>query len=503
MKEFINKTVNFTRIEFWAATTIFIFAVFFLITNALGNDWTSVRNSSGNTRIPFDYYFSSKLIRYSIFYIAFLLLNFIIVPRLIRKEALGLNILSIILILIVMGLVFGATNTYLKQFLLPGYQSNQVTHTSIIQNSFLYAAWLLLLMGFYSVIKYASLYLLTHAEIIQSKYRFVAPGSLAALIFWMITMFLLLATSREEEINATWGIIIPSAIILYSYSFYRLIPRSLNKKKPFRSYLGKTLLVLIIAFLPVFALGTLLINNPEGGTAISLFNSAVQLLITMPLTWVLYKKQMRGNEEIYSLKKELGQSHANFDFLRSQINPHFLFNALNTIYGTAIQEKAERTSEGVEKLGDMMRFMLQENMQEKISLSREIDYLNNYISLQKLRTDANPDIKIEAEIEQQVNIIQIAPMLLIPFVENAFKHGISFREPSYITITLEVRDNTLYFDVCNSKHVRQDNDPEQNSNGIGLSNVKQRLRLLYPDKHELVIRETKKDFFVHLTLKLS
>ena len=73
----------------------------------------------------------------------------------------------------------------------------------------------------------------------------------------------------------------------------------------------------------------------------------------------------------------------------------------------------------------------------------------------------------------------------------------------YITITLEVRDNTLYFDVCNSKHVRQDNDPEQNSNGIGLSNVKQRLRLLYPDKHELVIRETKKDFFVHLTLKLS
>lgn len=503
MKEFINKTVNFTRIEFWAATTIFIFAVFFLITNALGNDWTSVRNSSGNTRIPFDYYFTSKLIRYCILYIAFLLLNFIIVPRLIRKEALGLNILSIILILIVMGLVFGATNTYLKQLLLPDYQANQVTHISIIQNSFLYAAWLLLLMGFYSVIKYASLYLLTHADTIQSKYKFVAPGSLAAFVFWMITMFLLLATSREEEINAMWGIIVPSAILLYSYSFYRLIPRSLKSKKPFRSYLGKTLLVLMIAFLPIFALGTLLTNNEEEGTAISLFNSVVQLLITMPLTWVLYKKQMRGNEEIYSLKKELGQSHANFDFLRSQINPHFLFNALNTIYGTAIQEKAERTSEGVEKLGDMMRFMLQENMQEKISLSREIDYLNNYISLQKLRTDANPDIKIEAEIEQQVNIIQIAPMLLIPFVENAFKHGISFRESSYITITLEVRDNTLYFDVCNSKHARLDNDPEQNSNGIGLNNVKQRLRLLYPDKHELVIRETKKDFFVHLTLKLS
>jgi LytS/YehU family sensor histidine kinase len=212
---------------------------------------------------------------------------------------------------------------------------------------------------------------------------------------------------------------------------------------------------------------------------------------------------LRGNEEIYSLKKELGQSNANFDFLRSQINPHFLFNALNTIYGTAIQEKAERTSESVERLGDMMRFMLEENMQETIALSREIDYLNNYINLQKLRTDPNPDIKIEAEIEQQVNYIKIAPMLLIPFVENAFKHGISFREPSYISITLEVRNNTLYFDVCNSKHTKQENDPEQLKSGIGLNNVKQRLQLLYPDKHELVVRETKKDYFIHLTIQLS
>jgi two-component system, LytTR family, sensor kinase len=503
MKEFINKNVNFTRVEFWAATTIFIFAVFFLITNALGNDWTSARGTSGNTRVPFDYYFISKLIRYTILYIAFLLLNFIIVPRLIRKEALSLNILLIILILLVMGLAFGTTNTYLKYILLPNYQASQGTHISLIQSSFLYAAWLLLLMGFYSVIKYASLYLLTHAETIQSRYKFIAPGSLAAFVLWMITMFLLLAANAEDEISAIWGIVIPFAILFYSYSFHFLIPKSLNKKKPFRSYLGKTILVLIVAFLPVFVLGALLTNSEDDGTAIGLFNSVVQLLIIMPLTWVLYKRQMRGNEEIYSLKKELGQSNANFDFLRSQINPHFLFNALNTIYGTAIQEKAERTSEGVEKLGDMMRFMLQENMQEKISLSREIDYLNNYISLQKLRTDANPDIKIQAEIEQQVSMIQIAPMLLIPFVENAFKHGISFREPSYITITLEVRDHTLYFDVCNSKHAKSENDPEQFNNGVGLNNVQQRLQLLYPKKHELVVRETKKDFFVHLTLELS
>lgn len=85
-------------------------------------------------------------------------------------------------------------------------------------------------------------------------------------------------------------------------------------------------------------------------------------------------------------------------------------------------------------------------------------------------------------------------MLLIPFVENAFKHGISFLEPSQIRITLGLRDRTLYFDVYNSKHIRPENDPEKNLSGIGLINVKQRLQLLYPKKHELVIRDTAKDF---------
>jgi LytS/YehU family sensor histidine kinase len=203
------------------------------------------------------------------------------------------------------------------------------------------------------------------------------------------------------------------------------------------------------------------------------------------------------------LKKELGHSNANLDLLRSQINPHFLFNALNTIYGTAIQEKAERTSEGIEKLGDMMRFMLQENMQEKISLAREIEYLNNYISLQKLRTDSHPAIQIQTCIQDHVYTHQIAPMLLIPFVENAFKHGISFREPSHIKITLEIKDKTLYFDVYNSKHVRPENDPEKDKSGIGLENVKQRLKLLYPTRHEMIIRETGKDFFIHLTIQLA
>ena len=247
----------------------------------------------------------------------------------------------------------------------------------------------------------------------------------------------------------------------------------------------------------------LFILNEDFAFSLGGISFLIQTFITVPLTWVLFKRHLKGNEELYALKQELGQSNASLDFLRSQINPHFLFNALNTIYGTAIQEKAERTSEGIQQLGDMMRFMLQENLQDKIPLARETEYLNNYISLQRLRTDAIPQVKIDARIEDTVRPVQIAPMLLIPFVENAFKHGISFRESSHIKISLEVKDNTLYFDVANNKHPRTDGDPEKNKSGIGLINVKQRLQHMYPGKHELIIRETTKEFFVHLTIRLS
>jgi len=256
-----------------------------------------------------------------------------------------------------------------------------------------------------------------------------------------------------------------------------------------------------IIFFPLFLFSA--INTDEDlALALAALNITIQIFITAPITWVLYKRQLKGREEIQVLEKELTQSTANLDFLRSQINPHFLFNALNNIYGMAIMENAERTSEGIEKLSDMMRFMLQENMQERISLSREIDYLNNYISLQNLRTDANPMVQIETHI-QDVDTHQVAPMLLIPFVENAFKHGISFREPSRISVGLEIKEKTLYFDVYNSIHPKPANDPEKYSSGIGLDNVRQRLQLLYPNKHELTIRDTNKEYFVHLILQLA
>jgi two-component system, LytTR family, sensor kinase len=499
MKEF--KNVNFKTVEFWAATTLFVFAVFMQISNALRSSWGNQDASAGiiNNR----YFFTASLCRYILYYSSFLLLSLRIVPRLVRKENIAFNILLILLIFLALGFVLGLAETELKYMLVPGSRNDVNSYNNIFQRNFLYAAWLLLMFGFYTVIKQFALYLFSHSDDLRQKYEMSTPGSLVAFVIWMISLFLLVVSGAEGGIIFAWCTIIPCGLLLYMYSLHLLIPKALSRKKPFRLYLVQSVLLALISIMPVALLGSLLLGEANIAVPIGFLNAAFQLLFTVPLSWLVFRRRMKGNEEIFSLKRELGQSYASIDFLRSQINPHFLFNALNTIYGTALQEKADRTAEGVERLGDMMRFMLQENMQEKISLTREIDYLQNYISLQKLRTDPNPCIRIETVIQEEIMGVDIAPMLLIPFVENAFKHGISFREASYIRVTLEYREGTLYFDVNNSKHQKAEEDPEKDKSGIGLKNVQQRLKLLYPGRHELVVRETAKDFFIHLTLELK
>ena len=500
MNEFITKPENIRRLEFWAATTIYVFAIFLNISYAVRADGVLERAALND----YVYVLVSRLIRFTVLYGAFLFLNFYLVPRLMRREALVVNILTTVLLLVLMGGIFAVTNTFLKYNMVPGSYRGGVQHNIVFGNSFLYAAWLLLLFGIYTALKWGTLRLLERSTSVSPKRRTIMRNGLTAFLLWNISLFCLAVAAAEEvEFVVAWAVLSAFTVLFYGFCYYWLIPRSLPRKRPFMSFLWKAVLTLVITILPVFLLLLPAMEHEDGALAVAMLNGVFQLCLIAPLAWVLFKRYLKGNEELYVLKKELGQTQSNFDFLRSQINPHFLFNALNTIYGTALQEGAERTGEGVQRLGDMMRFMLQENMQDKISLAREIEYLNNYISLQKLRTDASPMIKIEANIEQPLLPVQIAPMLLIPFVENAFKHGISFREPSHIKVALEVKEQVLNFDVYNSKHPRPESDPEKDKSGIGLNNVKQRLALTYPGKHELIIRETGKEFFVHLTIKLS
>ena len=509
MKDLIKKPIDFSRIEFWAATTMYIFSVFLLVSKATqGNDsnWTSNSDEFVNRQLEYSYfsnYFIPKLIRYSFFYCAYLLLTLAILPSLIKKERIWFNIVLIIILFIALSVALGTTDTWIKGYLFADNKNKEAVYETLFKSNFIYCFWLMMIFAFYQIIKSTALYFVENSKNLQATDQLLNRDTIFACIVWMIGFFLLLISDAPEHITGVFGFIVPFSIGLYWYSLHLLIPQARLKKNAFRAYLWKVLMVLIISVFPLSLMVFVFMKiNDNAVAAINMLNAGFQLVVTAPFSWYVYRQRLADNYELTSLKTALGNSSANLDFLRSQINPHFLFNALNTLYGTAIQENADRTGEGIQKLGDMMRFMLEENMQEKITLNREIDYMNNYIGLQRLRTQSSPDIVIQTDIDNQVNNLSITPMLLIPFIENSFKHGISLREPSHIKITLHIKGNGLYFDVYNSIHAKADNDPEKNKSGIGLNNVKQRLQLLYPNKHELIIRENAKEFFVHLTMQL-
>ncbi|MFD2874496.1 sensor histidine kinase [Mucilaginibacter ximonensis] len=319
-------------------------------------------------------------------------------------------------------------------------------------------------------------------------------------VIWLLVFWLFTALGKDDY-YLIWIIDVLPFIPLYTYFSTKAIPDLLGKGEGYWRYFSRYIVsgsCINVALISIYCL-MFRAQTPFVWMLLYLIFFLLAFFMVAPATWIVYSNR----QSVYKLKTDLGKSTADLGFLRSQINPHFLFNVLNTLYGTALQEEAPRTSEGIQKLGDMMRFMLQENMQDKIPLTREVEYLTNYVELQKLRVQTSPDIVIELNIEEQHNYLLIAPMLLIPFVENAFKHGISLQEPSYIKISLHTEGNKLYFDVYNGTHAKKENDPESNNHGIGLDNVAQRLNLLYAGEHELVIHESMKEFFVHLVINLT
>lgn len=188
-------------------------------------------------------------------------------------------------------------------------------------------------------------------------------------------------------------------------------------------------------------------------------------------------------------------------FLKAQINPHFFFNTLNNIYALTLVN-ADTSRKAIHQLSRMMRYVLYDTQNSTTQLSQEIAFIKDYISLMQLRlTDA---VKIDFESPASLRDIQVAPMIFLPFVENAFKHGVSAIQPSYINITIEQKDNLLELKVNNTINKEQNNNLEESS-GIGLNNTRRRLDLLYPGKYSLLINENTKDntYSVHLTLDLS
>ena len=195
------------------------------------------------------------------------------------------------------------------------------------------------------------------------------------------------------------------------------------------------------------------------------------------------------------------EKDAELKLLKAQLNPHFLFNTLNNLYGLSVM-KSDKLPNLMLKLSDLLRYSLYDTKDQFVPLEKEIQYLENYISLERIRLEDQAEISLSNNGAIQEKII--APMLLIVFVENAFKHlAISSSRKSRVVVTIEEIDDVLVFSCSNTiDETSEEVSMEKGKSGIGLSNAKKRLALLYPNKHELMIVQRDNTYNVQLTLHL-
>lgn len=317
------------------------------------------------------------------------------------------------------------------------------------------------------------------------------------VVIWLLAIFLplVLFNNPEQELTADkllFFIIHISLFVAIFYSNYLFfIPKFLQRKK-FILYIISIiisigLLVMINHYassqiLPEFAAPNAH-NYRFRGSLIFFSAFLVTISTSIKVTQNWYYNEKQNN----IIKNE--KLNSELSFLKSQVNPHFLFNTLNNIYSLA-NRKSEYTGEAIMKLSHLMRYMLDEAKKDTVNLQKEIDYLVDYIELQKLRM---PDkSKVIFNLDGNSSEKKIEPMLLIPFVENAFKHGDIFSEDAKISILLRIEERQLYFKVENKINNALVQDK---SGGIGLNNLKKRLEYLYSEKHEFTT-EVKDDVFV-------
>jgi LytS/YehU family sensor histidine kinase len=212
-------------------------------------------------------------------------------------------------------------------------------------------------------------------------------------------------------------------------------------------------------------------------------------------------KVLERHSDTEKRQKELEKEKLNSElaFLKNQVSPHFFFNTLNNIY-SLIEISKDDAQDAVLKLSKLMRYLLYESEQGKTLLSHEVDFMKNYIDLMKLRLSN----KVELKIDFPDNMAEhhIPPLLFVPFIENAFKHGISYREKSFVHIALKIKNKTITFHCSNNLTGKTEKNHSENHSGIGLENVRKRLNLLFPECHSLKIDTSGHTFDVLLEIDL-
>jgi sensor histidine kinase YesM len=314
------------------------------------------------------------------------------------------------------------------------------------------------------------------------------------LAFWGLynLLFSLQNPNAELQDYISWFIVLLVSGIVVYLNLYLLFPKYFFKKKYF-----------IYSFFLVLTIGlgafTLRLLFPSGNALIALpffqhfTNQFFLVVITSSLKF--FREYSRKQELLIKLENE--QLKTELSLLKSQVNPHFLFNTLNNLYGLITQNQNGQAAEITLKLSDLMRYILESSKTDKVSLNKEIKFLEDYLVLEKIRLPANADIRFDVYgLEKD---IFVAPLLFIPLVENAFKHGLqSISENNFAHFTLSVQGNDLFFEAKNSigKNL------QKVKSGTGLENLRKRLKLMYPEKHLLELELNQGIFKVILQITI-
>jgi two-component system, LytTR family, sensor kinase len=301
----------------------------------------------------------------------------------------------------------------------------------------------------------------------------------------------------------TVGTII-NALVFYTISLF-LIPR--YSKRSNVSMFLLALLAVLVSFTLVetlidfFFLVWIYSNSPESFFSQFLTNGIIHLIFASTAVGYGFIRTWVVNEKVKQdiIREKLT---AELSFLKTQLNPHFLFNVLNMAYSSANRGGDEKTADIIEKLSVMMRYMIYDSNEEKVEVEREIEFIRQYINLQKMRFSDDIPVVVNFEVRGDYTGYRLAPLILVSFIENAFKYGVKLEQKSEINISLRFHNGEMEF-VARNQIFKKVQTVDSKNSGIGISNTRKRLSILYPRKHKLNLVDNGKEFSVSLVLTLG
>ena len=331
------------------------------------------------------------------------------------------------------------------------------------------------------------------AELLKYRKRNIIH-ILAWIVLLLVYTIFEYSEGRSITQNLVYRVAIGAAVFYVNYS--ALVPNLLLKKKN-AFYLLSLILLVGVTYLTITAVFPIETNNNQELSksrfmAIVIFNLVLIVIGTIIRVYEQWIENDKIKTEIVAQKNK-----TELEALKNQLNPHFLFNSLNSIYSLTVK-KSNDAPEAVIMLSILMRYMLYKANDDEVLLKDELLYIENYIKLQRIRISKNE--KVKTNISGTISAQKISPLLFISYIENAFKYGTDLNGNTEVIIDIRVNDYELQFKCVNVIGSR--NRDDENS-GIGMQNTKERLELLYPDKHLLNVREKDNTFIVDLKLKLN